>query len=108
MTRTEAAKILTVILDHCKDEEENYEGSGKIFLKKSFEALGMAIEALEQEPKWIPVSEKLPDTGEIVLVTENMWRENMIGIDWRNDEQWVRNGRYVTAWMPLPEPYEEV
>lgn len=50
MTKQEAAKIITVILDCCKGKEEDYEEHEIIPLEKSFKALGMAIEALEQEP----------------------------------------------------------
>lgn len=74
---------------------------------RTIEAIDMAIEALEQEPKWIPVSERLPKIGEIVLITDTLWNGRRVSIDWRNDEQWVRNGQYVIAWQPLPEPYEE-
>ena len=52
MTRAEAAKIITVILDCCKGKEPEGYGEREIIpLEKSFKALGMAIEALEQEPK---------------------------------------------------------
>lgn len=70
-------------------------------------ALTMAIKALQQEPKWIPVTERLPEEGEIVLVTDTLWNIKSVNIDWWNGEQWVRNGQYVIAWQPLPEPYEE-
>lgn len=71
------------------------------------DAINIAIEALQQEPKWIPVTERLPETGEIVLITETSWTIRGIDVDWWNGEQWVRNGKYVTAWQPLPEPYKE-
>lgn len=51
MTREEAARIITIILDCCKGKEEDYEEHEIIPLEESFKALGMAIEALEQEPK---------------------------------------------------------
>lgn len=98
MTRQKAAEIcqsIKFILDK-EDYSEEVE-----------EALNMAIKALEQAPKWIPVSERLPETGEIVLITDTLWNGRRVSIDWRNDEQWVRNGKYVIAWQPLPEPYEE-
>lgn len=63
MTRQEAARIITVILDCCKGKEEDYEEHEIIPLEKSFKALGMAIEALEQEPKrgyWLEAKEEDP------------------------------------------------
>ena len=71
------------------------------------------IEELETASKWIPVTERLPDHGKIVLcrLTFNELRilqwDNVIkwwlgygtGDDWRQKD--------VTHWMPLPEPPKE-
>lgn len=69
MTRQEAARIITVILDCCKGKEPEGYGEREIIpLEKSFKALGMAIEALEQEPKcgkWIVYP--LMDEGRVEL-----------------------------------------
>lgn len=87
---------------------------------RDFEALEMAIKALEQnesaeewyklfvekleqEPKWIPVSERLPETGTYCLVcckdgfisTDNYFCYGWD--DWEDD---------VVAWMPLPSPWK--
>lgn len=40
---------------------------------KQSEAVSLAIKALEQEPKWIPVSERLPEDIRPVIVT---WKNN--------------------------------
>ena len=71
-------------------------------------AIRMAIDALES--KWIPVSERLPKYGHVVLwcneygsvftsaITGN------IGYSWHiGRKHW---GADVVAWMPLPEPWE--
>ena len=84
------------------------------------EFLVAAIEALqEQERKWIPVTEKLPENGCGVLVTVNGKHNNIIFVnaleiaEYRNTEGWIIEGYLdwldpdVIAWQPLPEPYKE-
>lgn len=69
-------------------------------------ALGMAIKALEQEPKWIPVSDKLPNFNDIVLASAdiNLNELRVIITVYSGEEFWF-NGK-IKAWMPLPEPYK--
>ena len=63
--------------------------------------------------EWIPVTERLPEKGQEVLVFDT--RENWTGFAWlRPDETWTALGfdfpfdlGEVTHWMPLPEPPEE-
>lgn len=66
-------------------------------------------------PEWIPVNERLPDAYTAVLVSDGKY----VWIDSLEDD-FDGDGNYVvwwdssnsvdfdkTAWMPLPEPYEE-
>ena len=75
------------------------------------EALKIAIKALEQQ-RWIPVSERLPDKNVWVLVTVEQGGNRYQEIMRRNKyiEAWTDNiDNYtdeITAWMPLPEPYQ--
>jgi hypothetical protein len=85
-------------------------------------ALDMAIKALEQEPKWIPISERLPESSGVYIVSR--WfsdgEESAILTDanyydgcgeWYNDNRinWGRElvTKKIVAWMPLPDPYKE-
>lgn len=62
-------------------------------------------------PQWIPVAERLPEKYEDVLITYRIPNEKAarIWIGYRAETGWCAYDVYrpnVTAWMPLPEPYE--
>ena len=82
------------------------------------DALQMAITALQNQPFWIPVSERLPEEPEENEIFDNkplelylvsikgdpypfraFWNGKLFTNGWQKCE--------VTAWMPLPEPYRE-
>lgn len=73
----------------------------------------LTLPTIEAEPRWIPVTEKLPETDGIYLITdascgyedvrESFYYHNDVDYD---DPYWDYNN--VTAWMPLPEPYRGV
>lgn len=69
---------------------------------------------VEAEPKWIPLSKKLPNKNDYVIVTTKcgVVIEAQLEV-WNSGEKewWIDNDNIfpfddVVAWMPLPEPYE--
>lgn len=71
-----------------------------------------AVRESENKMRWIPVRERLPEQHEDVIVTVAKlgvtvaWFSVVTGT-WKNANT-DKEIPHVTAWMPLPEPYEEV
>ena len=68
-------------------------------------------------PKWIPVSERLPNIGDTFLVTVMVGTRiktdvasnfgSYIDGFWDTFNDWIEDEEcHVTAWMPLPTPYK--
>lgn len=86
----------------------------RIIQRESFmrEGFDVAIKAVEQD--WIPVSERLPEDRELVLlstVTDDVFEGRFF--DDNTDCQWYAfrtdlfvPNRVVTAWMPMPKSYK--
>ena len=79
------------------------------------------LNALDREVKWIPCSERLPEEEELCLVTvvgpdgknvdyaSFVTDRGYIDNHWDTDIDWIegdQNDWHVTAWMPLPEPFQ--
>lgn len=110
MTREEAIKTWLPIISMGIDSMPE--------LKEAFD---MAIKALEQEPRWISVSERLPEDHKDVLACLSSDRisicrynshklpfsNNPIGWGYVPGIGFIDfEKEHVIAWMPLPEPYE--
>lgn len=56
--------------------------------------------------EWIPVTERLPEKHQYVLVTYKGLdgRRLVVVTNW-NPNTWIESNS--VAWMPVPEPYEE-
>lgn len=75
------------------------------------EALGMAINALEQTA-WIPCGERLPEMGKRVLICGKkggiaIARRAKYLEEFKGWTFWMQGGKPMEAiaWMPLPERY---
>jgi len=72
------------------------------------EDIGGEIVPLYRAPRWIPVSERLPEGEQRVLVWSQSNGLHLAYIDpwgqWRDADE--NPGKKITHWMPLPEPPE--
>ena len=72
-----------------------------------------ALPSAEAVQGWIPCSERLPDVGENVLFTTDIYGGYVAEGDRRADGKWwqyrwnsLLQNEDVVAWMPLPTPYK--
>ena len=83
-----------------------FEGEDTLYVERDD-----VLKLLEQETRWIPVSEGLPEEKQAVLVLCPQYKN--IYCAYLEKEQWWIFGAFVqivpnevVAWMPLPKPYE--
>ena len=127
MTDAEAIRILSVELWHTESHKRIEGKASKYYeeLSQIAEALQMAIEALKNERpqgEWIPVSERLPEDMQRVLIWFEYYRYGdfncmyqTYGFGYVCDGEWspLINGETgwqdsrIIAWQPLPESYKE-
>ena len=103
-----------------KDEIQLYESlTGKDANSVSVAVMGAFLDGYEigkkeNEPKkseWIPVSEKLPEVGQNVIVTDDRdkvfeYKLDSLDVDKYTTGKWRFLEHEIIAWQPLPEPYE--
>lgn len=70
-------------------------------------AVQKAFDSLEKQ-RWIPVSERLPEEGEVVLTQAKFKDDVKMAVSSRIDYNywtgWGTRDINIIAWMPLPEP----
>lgn len=102
MKREEAIKMLKQLVNMLSDDFGDSE--------LCEDALQMAITALQNQPVWIPVSERLPEESGSYLTWVRYDNEEFMSIEDIDCEgifkEWNFTGK-VLYWMPLPEPYRE-
>jgi len=84
-------------------EESVYEGLARRVetLQSANVTLQGKIEALEKASQWIPVSERLPQQSEVVIV---FFDGVCIETDLFEDERFQCFGKRVSHWMPTQKP----
>jgi hypothetical protein len=121
MNYKESLKVLGGLLD-AFDRDEH----GDYFYEHGWEvceATILAYGALETQPFWISVEERLPERGVNVLcymdfskneetkhwensIADNVYNGVLVGSR-PTKHTWAWQGDCVTHWMPLPEPPKE-
>lgn len=102
----EALKISAPVTAVTQEEFNNY-----------IQILNQVMDWLEQEPRWIPVTEDAPPKGTICLWCNKQGRVFTSEITYRSERSsyvgkhgYFSNGleNYgdIVAWMPLPKPYK--
>lgn len=102
-------------------EWEKYDGTYDVVIHcDSKEDQQKVVGMLKNEiMDWIPISERLPDPDEYILLSFENYTMAAIGRYERNEDgggnfyegdeerTLLSFGLYVNAWMPLPEPYKQ-
>ena len=101
-----ALRISAPVMAVTQEEFNNY-----------IQTLNQVMDWLEQEPRWIPVSERLPKAGEYVgdvdryYLVQNEYGDMLVA-RYTHSEYWEQIfqfepiGDEIVAWQPLPEPYK--
>ena len=118
---TDYKKYINALRKCAKEHENDITFTGHIIVADLCRDTANLLETLEQEPRWIPVSERLPKAeygeSDSVLVCFENGTQDVLYFDGSNwcyptGETYItinhKNGWHnkVVAWMPLPQPFE--
>lgn len=109
MTRDE---FMDMVYSELHSDGDNYRANRIIDAADEY-----ADEYAEKQPRWIPVSERLPKAGEYIgdvakyYLVQNEYGDMLVA-RYTHSEYWEQIyqlqpiGDKIVAWMPLPEPYK--
>lgn len=110
MINEKQQKILQMAKDICRVKLNCNDVCKPISACDALKYAERAVEAGYSKQEWISVDERLPENGTervMVFLRDNPVTAtigiNKIDTDRYLDGKWVRWGKYVTYWMPLPE-----
>ena len=109
MTNEECLEELNVIYERLSHPEDCEQGVYSFRDGQYLEALDMAIQVLESQPKWIPTSERLPEESLNSVIGWDAYRERCVFVQYIQGRFQImgRNESFdIKAWMPLPQPYK--
>ena len=116
-------KYINALRKCAKEHENDRTSTGHVIVSDLCRDTANLLEELEQESRWISVSERLPEKNMRCLVaigqfnfTEIATYSDLMGIIdhkifYQGDvghDNFKNITQYVKAWMPLPKPYSEV
>lgn len=81
----------------------NSDNNCEVVLNKELQDRIKSLPPVKPTQNWIPCSERLPEDGQRVLVTQTFVERNVVyATRFPFDKT---KGKYIIAWQPLPEPY---
>ena len=103
MTREEIIRNLKCTMEKHKNDTVNTFDTNISVMCKDI------LDYLEQEPKWIPVSERLPEESLNSVIGWDAYRERCVFVQYIDGYFQITGSAEsfdIVAWMPLPKPYE--
>ena len=98
-------KYINALRKCAKEHENDRTFTGHIIVSDLCRDTADLLEALEQEPKWIPVNERLPEDSGTYLITLKNMEVCLCDIDPEDFGDRAELNITAIAWMPF-KPYK--